>query len=41
LFLACRDGVSHNPAEYCPPKVMGQAVAAYTTLLSRMGAEGR
>ncbi|WP_209427334.1 M20 family metallo-hydrolase [Pararhodobacter sp. SW119] len=41
MFLACRDGVSHNPAEYCPPEVMGQAVAAYTTLLSRMGAEGR
>ena len=36
LFLACRDGVSHNPAEYCPPDVMGRAVAALVALLQNM-----
>ena len=40
MFLACRDGVSHNPAEYCPPEVMGQAVAAWVDLLPRL-APGR
>jgi len=40
IFLACRDGISHNPAEYCPPQVMGQAVAAYADLLPRLGADG-
>jgi allantoate deiminase len=33
LFLACRDGVSHNPAEYCAPADMDRAVAALAALL--------
>ncbi len=36
IFLACRDGVSHNPAEYCAPDVMGRAVAALVALLPRL-----
>ncbi len=36
MFLACRDGISHNPAEYCPPEVMGRAVAALVEFLARL-----
>lgn len=28
MFVRCRGGVSHNPAEYCAPEDMGAAVAA-------------
>jgi allantoate deiminase len=34
LFLACRDGVSHNPAEFCAPADMGRAVAALAAFLA-------
>jgi allantoate deiminase len=33
LFLACRDGISHNPNEYCAPETMGRGVAALLALL--------
>lgn len=36
LFLACRDGISHNPAEYCAPEVMGHAVEALAALLPNL-----
>ncbi|MCC5988175.1 MAG: M20 family metallo-hydrolase [Pararhodobacter sp.] len=36
LFLACRDGVSHNPAEYCAPQTMASAVRALAELLPRL-----
>jgi allantoate deiminase len=28
LFVRCRGGISHNPAEYASPSDMGLAVAA-------------
>lgn len=28
MFVRCRAGISHNPAEFCAPADMGQAVAA-------------
>ena len=28
LFVRCRGGISHNPAEFCAPEDMGRAVAA-------------
>lgn len=40
LFLACRDGVSHNPAEYCAPEVMGRGVLALVALLEDLAGAG-
>lgn len=36
LFLACRGGISHNPAEYCAPQIMACAVRALAELLPRL-----
>jgi len=33
LFLACRDGISHNPAEHCAPDTMARAIAALAATL--------
>lgn len=38
LFLACRGGISHNPAEHCEPATMGRAVEALAALLSDLPA---
>ena len=38
LFLACRDGISHNPAEHATPATLGRAVAALKVALQLMGA---
>ena len=29
MFVRCRKGISHNPAEYCAPEDMGLAIAAF------------
>ena len=36
LFLACRDGISHNPAEHCAPETMGRAIAALASALAAL-----
>ena len=35
LFVRCRGGISHNPAEYCAPADMGSAVAALIRFIER------
>ena len=35
LFVRCRGGVSHNPAEFCSPADMGAAVAALIRFIER------
>ena len=35
MFVRCRGGVSHNPAEYCAPADMGVAVAALIRFIER------
>ena len=35
MFVRCRGGISHNPAEYCAPADMGQAVAALIRFIER------
>jgi len=35
MFVRCRRGVSHNPAEYCAPADMGMAVAALIRFIER------
>jgi allantoate deiminase len=35
MFVRCRRGVSHNPAEYCAPADMGMAVAALINFIER------
>lgn len=34
LFVRCRGGISHNPAEYASPRDMGRAVAAISRFLA-------
>jgi allantoate deiminase len=36
LFVRCRGGVSHRPAEYASPADMGRAVAALVRLIERL-----
>jgi len=38
LFVRCRGGVSHNPAEYASPADMGSAVAALVRFIERFAA---
>jgi allantoate deiminase len=35
LFVRCKAGVSHNPAEYSSPQDMGMAVAALVRFIER------
>ena len=35
MFVRCRRGISHNPAEYCAPADMGLAVAALIRFIER------
>jgi allantoate deiminase len=35
MFVRCRRGISHNPAEYCAPADMGYAVAALIRFIER------
>jgi allantoate deiminase len=35
LFVRCREGISHNPAEYASPADMGIAVAALVRFIER------
>jgi allantoate deiminase len=35
LFVRCRGGISHNPAEFCSPADMGAAVAALIRFIER------
>jgi allantoate deiminase len=35
MFVRCRAGISHNPAEYCAPADMGMAVAALIRFIER------
>ncbi|HET7850925.1 MAG TPA: allantoate amidohydrolase [Pseudolabrys sp.] len=35
MFVRCRDGISHNPAEYTSPEDMGSAVAALIRFIER------
>ena len=35
LFVRCRGGISHNPAEFCAPADMGAAVAALIRFIER------
>jgi allantoate deiminase len=35
MFVRCRVGISHNPAEFCAPGDMGQAVAALIRFIGR------
>src|SRR5690606_26190532 len=35
LFVRCREGVSHNPAEYASPEDMGIAIAALVRFIQR------
>lgn len=35
LFVRCRDGISHNPAEYASPADMGLAIAALIRFIER------
>ncbi|WP_334175510.1 allantoate amidohydrolase [Pseudoxanthobacter sp.] len=40
LFVRCRGGISHNPAEYASAGDMGLAVAALVEAIVRLGAAG-
>ena len=35
LFVRCRGGISHNPAEFCSPSDMGLAAAALIRFIER------
>ena len=35
MFVRCRGGISHNPAEFCAPADMGMAVAALIRFIER------
>ena len=35
MFVRCRGGVSHNPAEYASPQDIGAAVAALVDFIAR------
>jgi allantoate deiminase len=35
MFVRCRGGVSHNPAEYTGPEDMGTAIAAMIRFIER------
>jgi len=35
MFVRCRDGISHNPAEYTSPRDMGTAIAAMIRFIER------
>jgi allantoate deiminase len=35
MFVRCRVGIRHNPAEFCAPGDMGQAVAALIRFIGR------
>ena len=35
MFVRCRGGISHNPAEFCAPADMGLAVAALIRFIER------
>jgi allantoate deiminase len=35
LFVRCRGGISHNPAEYTAPSDMGLAVAALIRFIEK------
>jgi allantoate deiminase len=37
IFVRCRDGVSHNPAEYASPADMGLAIEALIATIVRLG----
>jgi allantoate deiminase len=37
MFVRCRGGISHNPAEFCQPADMGLAVAALIRFIERYG----
>ncbi|MFK8251523.1 allantoate amidohydrolase [Ancylobacter terrae] len=37
LFVRCKDGISHNPAEYAAPDDMGLAVGALVRFIERFG----
>ncbi len=39
IFVRCRGGISHNPAEYASPEDMGIAVAALVETILGLGAE--
>ena len=36
LFVRCRRGISHNPAEFCAPADMGVAIAALIRFIERL-----
>jgi allantoate deiminase len=38
LFVRCRGGVSHNPAEYASPADIGLAIAALIRFIERFAA---
>ena len=38
LFVRCRGGISHNPAEFCSPSDMGLAAAALIRFIERFAA---
>ena len=35
MFVRCRGGISHNPAEFCAPADMGVAIAALIRFIER------
>jgi allantoate deiminase len=35
MFVRCRRGISHNPAEFCAPADMGLAIAALIRFIER------
>ncbi len=41
LFVRCRGGISHNPAEYASPEDIGAAVMALTEAIARLAATPR
>ena len=41
LFVRCRGGISHNPAEFCSPPDMGLAAAALIRFIERFAASHR
>jgi allantoate deiminase len=41
LFVRCREGISHNPAEYASPEDMGIAIAALARFIEQFKPEGK
>jgi allantoate deiminase len=39
LFVRCREGISHNPAEYASPADMGIAIAALIRFIENFDPE--